>query len=94
MPGKDKCCFRKMMDSRKSICCDYGIKQRIYGRDTGCCRMGLWKYEMFNNKEQICCSRNIEKRTAGYSTGCCNQKAFDVKKEICCDLKVGDLLLL
>lgn len=97
-PGKDKCCMGRMIDSRLQICCDFKIKDKIYGESTDCCRLGLWKYQMFDNKKRICCSRSLNKRESKFDSSkqaaerisCCNQTPYDTKHEICCGLLVRE----
>ena len=38
-----------MIDSKTDICCNYQSHQRIY-KDTGCCRMGTWAFEIYDNQ--------------------------------------------
>ncbi|XP_066929298.1 uncharacterized protein [Clytia hemisphaerica] len=99
IPGRSECCHGRMIDPRKEFCCDFKIQKRKFGKSTGCCRLGLWKYTMYNTDSHICCARELRPRFTKYARrhereeakkriSCCNQAAYDTKHEICCGLRV------
>ena len=99
-PGLTECCHGRMIDPRVDFCCDFKISPRKHGKNTGCCRLALWKYTMYNKATDICCARELRRRFSKYERGrvniakamsrmsCCNQHAYDTKYEICCGLRV------
>ena len=97
-PKQDKlsvCCFGKMIDPTKNICCNYGIKDLIYGaQDTGCCRFDNYRkglkdyFEIYNKRTQICCGGKLVNRV-GEKTSCCIQSAYNVDEHVCCSGRVS-----
>eukprot|EP00111_Clytia_hemisphaerica_P016349 TCONS_00048397-protein len=91
--GLTECCFGRMIDPTKVICCNYGIQELKYGKNTGCCRFdnyrkGLQDYfEIYNTETQICCGGKLEKREHGASTSCCIQRSYNVDTHVCCKEK-------
>ena len=73
-------------------------QKRLFGKDEGCCRVGhptflegvgsSGKYKSYDTSKSICCSGKLNKRSVSANTGCCNQKAYDVRNEICCGVNV------
>ena len=90
-----------MINPEREFCCDFRIQKKQYGVATGCCRLALWKYTMYNKVSHICCARELQPRFSKYARGhsariaarsrisCCNQRAYDTEHEICCGLRVS-----
>ena len=62
VPGLSECCHGKMINPQEKFCCDFKIQDREYGASTGCCRLALWKYIVYNKNKHICCARELQER--------------------------------